>query len=54
MVVDGAGHPLTIAVSAANTHDTGTLGEMVDAPPRVAGTPVHPRWRPQVLLTDRS
>ncbi|GAA2692985.1 Transposase DDE domain-containing protein [Actinosynnema pretiosum] len=53
LVVDGAGHPLTVAVSAANTHDTGTLGEMVDALPRVAGKPGRPRWRPAVLLADR-
>ncbi len=42
-----------MAVSAANTHDTGTLGEMVDAMPRVAGKPGRPRWRPEVMLADR-
>ncbi len=53
VVVDGVGHPLTVAVSAANTHDTSTLGEMVDAMPRVAGKPGRPRWRPEVMLADR-
>ncbi|ATE53644.1 IS5/IS1182 family transposase [Actinosynnema pretiosum] len=53
VVVDGAGHPLTVAVSAANTHDTTTLTEMLDALPRIAGKPGRPRWRPEVMLADR-
>nr|WP_253849053.1 IS5 family transposase [Actinosynnema pretiosum] len=53
LVVDGAGHPLTVAVSATHTHDTSTLTEMLDALPRVAGKPGRPRWRPAVMLADR-
>ncbi|WP_372494878.1 IS5 family transposase [Actinosynnema pretiosum] len=52
LVVDGVGHPLTVAVSAADIPDTSTLTEMLDAMPRVSGKPGRPRWRPAVMLAD--
>jgi len=51
-----AGHPLAVALSAANTHDSTLLEQLVDAVPAVIGPrgrPGRPRRRPAKLHADK-
>jgi transposase len=56
LVVDANGIPLTVGLSAANTHDSLLLEAMVDAVPAVIGPrgrPGRPRKRPAKLHADK-
>ena len=53
---DAIGIPLAVGLSAANTHDSQLLGQLVDAVPAIMGRgdgPVRPRERPVKLHADK-
>jgi transposase len=53
-VVDRAGVPLAVEVSAANVHDSRMVEPMLDAiPPLHTGRPGRPRCRPAKLHADK-
>jgi transposase len=55
-VIDANGIPLTVGLSAANTHDSQLLEPLVDAVPAVIGPrgrPGRPRRRPAKLHADK-
>ena len=55
MLVDAGGVPLAVALSAANTHDSMLLEQVVDAVPPIIGPPGRPgrpRRRPAKLHAD--
>jgi Transposase DDE domain len=55
LLVDAGGIPLAVGLSAANTHDSLVLEQMVDAVPAVVGPrgrPGRPRRRPAKLHGD--
>ena len=53
MVVDRAGTPLAVTLTAANVHDSTQLEATLDAIAPVRGKPGHPRRRPQKLHADK-
>ena len=56
LLIDAAGLPLAVGLSAANTHDSQLLESMVDAVPAVIGPrgrPGRPRKRPAKLHGDK-
>ena len=56
LVIDGRGIPLAVGLSAANTHDSVLLEQLVDAVPPVKGPrgrPGRPRRRPAKLHCDK-
>ena len=56
LLIDGRGIPLAVALSAANTHDSLLLEQLVDAVPPVKGPrgrPGRPRRRPAKLHGDK-
>ena len=55
-MIDGRGIPLAVGLSAANTHDSLLLEQLVDAVPPVKGPrgrPGRPRRRPAKLHADK-
>ena len=55
-MIDATGVPLAVGLSAANTHDSQLLEELVDAVPPVIGPrgrPGRPRRRPAKLHADK-
>jgi transposase len=56
-VVDGQGTPLAVALSAANTHDSTLLEQVIDAVPAIIGprgrSVGRPRQRPAKLHADK-
>jgi Transposase DDE domain len=57
LVIDGRGIPLAVGLSAANTHDSVLLEQLVDAVPPVKGPrgrPGRPRRRPAKLHGDKT
>jgi IS5 family transposase len=56
LLIDGRGIPLAVGLSAANTHDSLLLEQLVDAVPPVKGPrgrPGRPRRRPAKLHGDK-
>jgi IS5 family transposase len=56
LVIDGRGIPLAVGLSAANTHDSQLLEQLVDRVPPVKGPrgcPGRPRRRPAKLHADK-
>jgi transposase len=56
LLIDATGIPLAVGLSAANTHDSLLLEELVDAVPAVIGPrgrPGRPRRRPAKLHADK-
>ena len=56
LLIDATGIPLAVGVSAANTHDSLLLEQVVDAVPAVIGPrgrPGRPRRRPAKLHADK-
>ena len=56
LLIDAAGLPLAVGLSAANTHDSQLLEPMVDAVPAIIGPrgrPGRPRKRPDKLHGDK-
>jgi transposase len=56
LVIDATAGPLAVGLSAANTHDSQLLEELVDAVPPVIGPrgrPGRPRRRPAKLHADK-
>ena len=56
MLIDATGIPLAVGLSAANTHDSQLLEQLVDAVPAVlgpGGRPGRPRRRPAKLHADK-
>jgi transposase len=56
LVIDASGIPLAVGLSAANTHDSQLLEQLVDAVPAVIGPrgrPGRPRRRPAKLHADK-
>jgi hypothetical protein len=56
LVIDGRGIPLAVGLSAANTHDSQLLEQLVDRVPPVKGPrgrPGRPRRRPAKLHGDK-
>jgi hypothetical protein len=56
LLVDRGGIPLAVALSAANTHDSMLLEQVIDAVPAVKGPhgrPGRPRKRPAKLHGDK-
>jgi IS5 family transposase len=56
LVIDASGLPLAVGLSAANTHDSQLLEQLVDAVPAVIGPrgrPGRPRRRPAKLHADK-
>jgi IS5 family transposase len=56
LVIDASGIPLAVGLSAANTHDSQLLEQLVDAVPAVIGPrgrPGRPRKRPAKLHADK-
>lgn len=53
LLVDGAGIPLVVAVSAANRHNLGLLLPLVRTVPPVRGKRGRPRQRPDCIVADR-
>ena len=56
LVIDASGIPLAVGLSAANTHDSLLLEQLVDAVPAVIGPrgrPGRPRKRPTKLHADK-
>ncbi len=54
MLVDRAGLPLTVGLTAANVSDPTTLTMMVDAVPPIRGQQGRPRRRPAKLHADKA
>jgi transposase len=57
LIVDRAGIPLSVGVSAANVHDAHLLESMVDTIPPIVGPrgrPGRPRFRPTKLHADKA
>ena len=54
LIVDGAGLPLAVLVSAANTHDSRLLVALVDRVGPVRGRVGRPRRRPERLYADKA
>jgi transposase len=55
-VIDATGIPLAVGLSAANTHDSQLLEQLVDAVPAIIGPrgrPGRPRKRPTKLHADK-
>ena len=55
-LIDGTGIPLAVGLSAANTHDSQLLEQLVDAVPAIVGPrgrPGRPRRRPAKLHADK-
>jgi transposase len=56
LLIDGRGIPLAVGLSAANTHDSQLLEQLVDAVPAILGPrgrPGRPRQRPAKLHADK-
>jgi len=56
LLIDATGIPLAVGLSAANTHDSQLLEQLVDAVPAVIGPrgrPGRPRRRPAKLHADK-
>ena len=56
LLIDAGGIPLAVGLSAANTHDSQLLEQLVDAVPAVLGPrgrPGRPRKRPAKLHADK-
>ena len=56
LLIDVPGIPLAVGLSAANTHDSQLLDQLVDAVPAVIGPrgrPGRPRRRPAKLHADK-
>jgi transposase len=56
LLIDATGIPLAVGLSAANTHDSQLLEQLVDAVPAVlgpGGRPGRPRRRPAKLHADK-
>jgi IS5 family transposase len=56
LLIDGDGLPLAVGLSAANTHDSRLLEQLVDAVPAIIGPrgrPGRPRRRPAKLHGDK-
>jgi transposase len=56
LLIDATGVPLAVGLSAANTHDSQLLEQLVDAVPAVIGPrgrPGRPRRRPAKLHADK-
>jgi IS5 family transposase len=56
LLIDATGIPLAVGLSAANTHDSQLLEQLVDAVPAVIGPrgrPGRPRRRPTKLHADK-
>ncbi len=54
VLTDGQGAPLSVQLTAANTHDVTQLLSLTDAVPPVGGQPGRPRQRPEELYGDRA
>ncbi len=54
LIVDGRGTPLAIRHTAANTHETTLLAEMVDAIPPIRRPRGRPRRRPAKVHADKA
>jgi IS5 family transposase len=52
-VVDRAGVPLAVGLSAANVHDSKALTEIIDAVPSLRGRRGRPRRTPDKLHADK-